>query len=611
MLISRLDEVLQQRQLSALFQPIICMRTGSIFGYEGLIRGPSDTALHSPFNLFKVARNANRSVDLERLCCSVVIEHFMLQNLPGKLFLNLSPETLLHYTAKGAYAFELLQALGITPDRVIIELTESHPTYDYKKLRDAVARCRQMGFQIAIDDLGEGFSSLRLWSEVRPDYVKIDMHFIQGIHLDPVKRQFVRSIQEIAQNSGSKVIAEGIETEEEFMAMYDLGIAYGQGYYIARPRAQPARSVPGEIIKRLHSNGNPADLQNGLTAYSGLTAEKLLNVAPSVPPHLTNNQVYELLTENPRLEILPVVKDGQPIGLIVRSQLVDHFARPFLRELYGKRDCTTLMDAEPLIVDKAITLQELSQAMVEAASRHLSNGFVITHQGRYLGIGSGQDLMRELTQIQINTARYANPLTLLPGNVPIHEHIEKLLQKNVPFCACYADLDHFKPFNDVYGYRNGDDVIQLAAQMLRSQCDPHCDFIGHIGGDDFMIIFQSPDWEARCHNILEAFGRAIPRHHTATDLARGGYFSEDRTGALVFSPTVHLSLGALQVDPGAFTSHHQVAAATAQAKKEAKKIPGNSLFIERRKPIQSGNWSTRLQAGSGHPHDPSNAPCAE
>lgn len=584
-LISRLDEVLQQRQLSALFQPIICMQSGTIFGYEGLIRGPSDTALHSPFNLFKVARGANRSVELERLCCNIVIERFMQQNLPGKLFLNLSPETLLHYKARGEYAFELMQALGITPDRVIIELTESHPTYDYEQLRDAVARCRRMGFQIAIDDLGEGFSSLRLWSEVRPDYVKIDMHFIQGIHLDPVKRQFVRSIQEIAQNSGSKVIAEGIETEEEFTVMCDLGIAYGQGYHIARPHAQPAKSVPGEIITSLYSHGNPADAQNGVMAYSGVTAEKLLKVAPSVPPHLTNNHVYELLTENPKLQILPVVKDGRPIGLIVRSRLVDHFARPFLRELYGKRDCTTLMDAEPLIVDKALTLQELSQAMVDAERHHLSNGFIITHQGRYLGIGSGQDLMRELTQIQINTARYANPLTLLPGNVPIHEHIERLLQKNVPFCACYADLDHFKPFNDVYGYRNGDDVIQMAARILRSHCDPQSDFIGHIGGDDFMIIFQSPDWEARCRNMLEAFGRAIPEHHTATDLARGGYLSEDRTGKLVFYPTVNLSLGALLVDPGAFTSHYQVAAATAQAKKEAKKIPGNSLFIERRKAI--------------------------
>lgn len=586
-LIARFDQVLATRQLSALLQPVICMQSGTILGYEGLIRGPSDSVLHSPLTLFQVARGVNRTVELERRCCEVVIEHFIQQKLPGKLFLNLSPESLLHYHAKGDYVLDYLLGVGIASDAVVIELTESHPTYDYGQLKKAVTKCRQMGFQVAIDDLGEGFSSLRLWSELRPDFVKIDMHFIQGIHLDPLKRQFVRSIQEIAQNSGAKVIAEGIETDEEFATVADFGIAYGQGYHIARPHAHPTGTVRREIIKKRHSTNDAGKLQNGFPANSIVTAEKLLHVTPSVSPQLTNNQVYDLLVENPGLQILPVVEGERPIGLIARSRLFDHFARPFLRELHGRRECTTLMDADALIVDKATTLQELSQTMVEAARHHLSNGFIITDQGRYLGIGSGQDLMRELTQIQINTARYANPLTLLPGNVPIHEHIESLLGKNIPFAACYADLDYFKPFNDVYGYRNGDDVIQMTARILRSHCDPQSDFLGHIGGDDFMIIFQTTDWEFRCASILEAFAQAVPGHHTDADRERGGYASEDRSGKPVFCPMVSLSLGALVVDPGSYSSHYQVAAATAEAKKEAKKIAGNSLFIERRKPLKA------------------------
>lgn len=585
-LIFRLHEVIQNQQLNALFQPIICMRSGNILGFEGLIRGPSDTALHSPFNLFKAARSADRSFELETVCCRVIVQEFMRQNLPGKLFLNLSPEALLQFKLKGDDAFEKLLQIGITPDHVIIELTESHPTYDYEQLKQTVKRCRRMGFQIAIDDLGEGFSSLRLWSEVRPDFVKIDIHFIQGIHLDSVKRQFVRSIQEIAQNSGAKVIAEGIETEQEFATVFELGIAYGQGYHIARPLAEPTRSVRSEIINKLFSNGRTDGTQNGMFGYLSVNAEKLLKAAPSVSSHYTNNQVYELLVKNPNLQVLPVVRDGQPIGLITRSHLVDHFARPFLRELHGRRECTTLMDPDPLVVDKDTTLQELSQTMVEGAHHHLSNGFIITQQGCYLGIGSSQDLMRELTQIQINTARYANPLTLLPGNVPIHEHIERLLEKNIAFVACYADLDHFKPFNDVYGYRNGDDVIQMTARILRSHCHPQNDFIGHIGGDDFIVLFQSADWEIRCQTILEGFAHAIPGHYAAADMQKGGYESEDRTGNQVFHPIVSLSLGTLMVDPGAYTSHYQVAAATAEAKKEAKKIAGNSHFIERRKAIQ-------------------------
>ena len=585
-LCARLDDIIERRELSALFQPVMCMRSGAILGYEGLIRGPSDTPLHSPYNLFKVAHGAGRTMELEAVCCTVVIERFMQQNLPGKLFLNLSPQSLLHYKASGQHALDYLQGVGMTSGRVIIELTESHPVYDYHQLKEAVTHCRRLGFQIAIDDLGEGFSSLRLWSEVRPDFVKIDMHFIQEIQLDPVKRQFVRSIQEIAQQSGCKVIAEGIETAEEFDTIAELGIAHGQGYHIARPQAHPARSVRSEIIKRLYSTDNAGNAQARQFAYATITAEKLLNAARPVSPELTNNQVYDFLVDNPDVQILPVTRDEHPVGLIVRSRLFDHFARPFLRELHGKRECTSLMDPDPLIVDRATTLQELSQAMVEGARHHLANGFIITDQGRYLGIGSGQDLMRELTQIQINTARYANPLTLLPGNVPIHEHIEALLRAKTAFIVCYADLDHFKPFNDAYGYRNGDDVIQMAARVMRSQCHPQNDFIGHIGGDDFMIVFESPDWESRCHAMLDAFAQAVPGHHTAADMERGGYAGEDRTGNPVFFPILSLSLGTLVVDPGCYSSHYQVAAATAEAKKEAKKIAGNSLFIERRKAIQ-------------------------
>lgn len=586
MLIATLNKVLKNRQLTTLYQPIICMDSGTILGYEGLIRGPSDTLLHSPFALFKAARDAHQTFELERLCCTILIKQFIQQGLAGKLFLNLSPESLLKYDARGDYALRYMTDVDMTPERVVIELTESHPTYDYEQLKEAVTRCQRMGFQIAIDDLGEGFSSLRLWSELRPDFVKIDMHFIQGIDVDPVKRQFVRSIQEIAKNSGSKVIAEGIETDPELAVISALGISYGQGYHIARPLAQPPRVIRSEVMKRLSNGQRSSSQQSNRDLYPTVTAETLVITVPSVEPHTTNNEICEFFVKNPSLQVVPVVINEQPIGLISRTRLHDHFARPFLRELYGKRECTTLMDSNPLIVEKSTTLQELGKTVVEADLHHLSNGFVITHQGQYLGIGSVQDLMRELAQIQIKSAKYANPLTLLPGNVPINEHIEMLLAKNISFAACYADLDYFKPYNDAYGYRSGDDVIQMTAEILSSFCNSQIDFLGHIGGDDFMIVFQSPDWEARCNNMLEAFSKVAPLHHNVTDRKRGGYLSEDRTGNPVFHPIVSLSIGALLVNPNCYSSHYQVAAATADAKKEAKKLAGNSLFIERRNAVQ-------------------------
>ena len=582
MLLSRLNEILSRRQLNALFQPIINMQRGEIVGYEGLIRGPSDSPLHSPMNLFKVARANNLSVEVEHMCRRVVLERFAELKLPGKLFLNVSPEMLLQPQARHGETLGYIHEVGMSPERVIIELTENQPTYDYELLREAVTHYRGMGFQIAIDDLGEGFSSLRLWSEMRPQYVKIDMHFVQGINHDPVKLQFVRSIQEIAEESGTVVIAEGIETQTELLLIRDLGIACGQGYHIARPQAAPATMLPADITKSLNRDGVAVYPHKSAFEQTVVTTLKLLRIVPVATPDMTNSQACDIFNNDPELQVIPVVENGTPLGLITRRDLTGCFARLYSRDLYGKKPCTTFMDAAPLIADKSTSLQDLSRTIVDADRRHLTNGFIITDRGRYLGMGTGHDLMREITQMQLNAARYANPLTLLPGNVPINEHIDRLLENGARFVACHADLDHFKPFNDVYGYRKGDDVIQLTGRIFATQCDPDRDFIGHIGGDDFIILFQSEDWEERCHVMLNAFAATIPAHYNAEDRERGGYISEDRRGRKVFHALMSLSLGVIRAEPGQFLSHHQIAAAAAEAKRQSKKIPGNSLFIERR-----------------------------
>jgi diguanylate cyclase (GGDEF)-like protein len=581
MLRAHLFDILARQQLSALFQPIVHMQTGEIIAYEGLIRGPSDSPLHAPMNLFKVARSNGLTVQVEHLCRKVVLERFAELELPGKIFLNVSPECLLQRDARHGETLEVIQQIGINPERVIIELTENQPTYDYDLMREAVLHYRQMGFQIAIDDLGEGFSSLRLWSELRPEYVKIDMHFIQGINHDPVKLQFVRSIQEIAEKSNTRVIAEGIETQAELLVLRNVGVAYGQGYHLGRPHPAPARSAPAEVVKTLARNGVAVYPQRHADKHAA-SIHKLLHEVQTVSTGTSNNEVYEIFQHEPKLLIIPVVDDGQPMGLISRFDMIEHFARPYERELYGKKSCRQFMDRKPLIADRSTSLQELSFRMAEADAHHLFNGFIITDQGRYLGMGTGHDLMRELTQMQINAARYANPLTQLPGNVPINEHIDRLLESGTRFWVCYFDLDHFKPFNDVYGYRRGDDVIQLTGNILGSHCDPDRDFVGHIGGDDFMVLFQSEDWERRCQAVLDEFGRNVLDFYNTEDRERGGYLSEDRQGKKVFYSLMSLSIGAIRVEPHQYYTHHQIATAAAESKKQAKKIHGNSLFLDRR-----------------------------
>lgn len=577
----RLDEILAKRQLTPFFQPILNLASGQIFGYEGLIRGPSDSPLHSPANLFKAAEMSNRLAELERLCRHVTLESFVKQQLPGRLFLNVSPECLLEPDFRQGETLRLIHQLELNPSRVIIELTENKPIYDYNLLREAARHYRSMGFEIAMDDLGAGFSSLRLWSELRPEFVKIDMHFVQGINHDPVKLQFVRSIQVIAESLGTRVIAEGIEAQAELNVVHDLGIAFGQGYHIARPKPIPPLSASAEVVESLKHNHVAVYPQNN-PLHKAVTTRKLLRITPTVAVSTTAEDAYQIFARDPELHVLPVIRDGLPLGLISRYSLIDRFIKPYQRELYGRKSCARFMDNQPLIVDQSLSLQELSRMVAEGERRHLADGFIITDLGQFLGVGSGQDLIREITELQLQSARYANPLTLLPGNVPINEHIERLLQSGSPFVVCYCDLDNFKPFNDRYGYRKGDDMIQLVAGILRDTSDPERDFVGHIGGDDFVVLFQSNDWEWRCQQILQRFDIAVQGLFDDEDKARGGFHSQSRQGEALFFPLTSLSIGAVPVGRGTYRSHHDIAATAAEAKKQAKLIMGNALFIERR-----------------------------
>jgi EAL domain-containing protein (putative c-di-GMP-specific phosphodiesterase class I)/GGDEF domain-containing protein len=576
-----LRAIIAEDRLKPHFQPIVDLGTGAVLAFEGLIRGPSDTLLHSPASLFKVAGLTNQLFDLEAACCSTLARAYAASGATQKLFLNLSPGSLATAAQCSLVPLRRLEALGLPPDRIVIELTEALPIHDLGVLVKAIALFRKMGFAIALDDLGEGFSSLRLWSELRPEYVKVDMHFIQGVSRDPVKLQFLRSLCDIAAKTGAKVVGEGIELEADLAVVQELGLHLGQGYLLGRPMPEPRPAAASGFFRRRGPDGS------GWIRDTRSTAARLMVEVPPLPPDTPNWKVEKLFQADSDLQSLPVVKDGLPVGLINRHVFMDTMFKPFSREVYGKKPVEAIMNRNILVLDHRTSLHELSRLIVESDPRHILHGFVLTREGVYAGMGSGHDLMREITQMQIKAARYANPLTGLPGNVPINEHLDDLLHQGVPFVACYCDLDHFKPYNDVHGYRRGDDVIQWTGDLLRSVCEPELDFVGHIGGDDFMMIFRSPDWEARCGALLERFTAELGGFFGEEDLRMGGYHGEDRARRQVLHPLLSLSVGAVKAGPGQFQNHHEIAASAAVAKREAKGHEGSVLFVERRQPRRS------------------------
>ena len=585
-----LQRILRDNSLSVVFQPVLDMHGRKYMGYEALIRGPKDGPLHSPAALFEAARQANLRRELEHACRAAAIREFgrlrAQQLAPDcKLFINLSASMLGDPVLMHDDMLQSMASQGLRPDQIVIEITENQKVTDFSIFREVLAKYRRLGYRFAIDDLGEGFSNLRMWSEIRPEFVKIDRHFISGIANDVLKFRLVRAMVEIAEACHATLIAEGIEEESEFATIRDLGIRCGQGYLICRPQALPAPE-PSPSILHLLDAGRITVFPQGSGSSQCATVAPLLKRVLPVAPDLDNDTVFARFEAEPGLHALPVVEAGRPVGMINRHTLIERFARLYQRELYGKRPCSLFMDAHPLIVECDASIGEIGTLLGSAQRHQIYDGFILTEKGRYAGVADTQDLMVQISDMQMRSARYANPLTQLPGNVPVNEHMDRLIENNAPFVACYVDIDHFKPYNDAYGYRRGDEIIQLLGSILTDVCDERIDFVGHIGGDDFVLLMQSGDWQMRCESILQRFAEETLRHVDDDDRQRGGLSGEDRRGNPTFHALPSLSIGSIVVEANQYASHNEIAACLAEAKRQAKKAPGNHHFIERRKPAR-------------------------
>ena len=315
------------------------------------------------------------------------------------------------------------------------------------------------------------------------------------------------------------------------------------------------------------------------------TVAALITPVAPIAPSITVAAVGELFFKKLQLYYLPVVDVDEPVGMVYRLDFMNIFLSRYGRELYSRKPIAAFM-AEPLLIEQDTPLEDASRLITRQMDKRFElPAFIITQQGRYRGLGWMMDLLEKITDLRVQSARYANPLTLLPGNVPIDERISDLLKAGQSFAVAYCDLDHFKPYNDIYGYERGDRIIQRVGKLLNAHIDPARDFIGHIGGDDFIVIFLSDDWRARCEAVLQEFGRLAPDYYHAADRERGGIQSKDRRGESIFFPLLSLSIGVTQPDPARCRSHHDVAMLATESKHQAKRQPGNSLFVDRRRGI--------------------------
>lgn len=558
--------------LYCVFQPLGDLREGSIFAHEALIRGPEGSALHTPDVLLDLARREGLLLDFELVCVFTALRDWGDHGAPGRLFVNISADALVHAVALcGERRLgETVRAFGVSARMLVFEITEHERVTDMPALREAIREVHACGARLALDDFGDGRSSLRLWSEVKPDFVKIDRYFIHDISEHPENLQMLQAIKGIADVFGTTLIAEGIETRDDLRALRDLAIPYGQGWVLGRPARTPREAIDGPALDVLQDRRVAVLPHLGQTARPGILRSLMVVQAPTVTPATSNDEVAALLQERVDLHALAVVDGTRPVALINRQQFMNHYATLYFREVHGRKPCIVFANNTPRVVELDCDVDQLVGILTSQDQRYLSDGYIVTDNGRYVGLGTGDQLVRAVTETRIEAARHANPLTFLPGNIPISMHMQRLLESGTEFVACYADLNNFKPFNDHYGYWRGDQMIRLVARLATTHCDARRDFVGHVGGDDFMLIFQSSNWLQRCKNIVDEFAREALTLFDDGARAMGGIHSEDRHGVRRFFPCTTLAIGAVRIQPGTYRHAEEVANLAAVAKHEAK-----------------------------------------
>jgi len=574
-----LARVLQDRQLHAVFQPIVDLRDGGVHAHEALIRGPVGTPLHSPDALLSAAAKEGLGYEFEMACIVTQLHAWGKLRQSGRLFLNISAEVMVELVAHRGigHLLEQLSLSGVLPRHVVLEITEHERVKDMDRLDEVVSALRETGISIALDDFGDGRSSLRLWSQLRPEIVKIDKYFVQNISATADKLKTVRALLQIADIFETSLVAEGIENAQDLRVIRDLDVRYCQGFFLGRPESQPLLEVGEAVTELLNDAPIAVYPESAQQVNSGLINGFNIIKAPTVTPKTTNNAVASIFQLEPNLHAVAVLEKGRPVAIINRLLFMNQYAKLYYRDLSGRKSCMENANTEPRLIEKNYQIDELVGILTSEDQRYLTDGFIVTDNGCYLGLGTGDQLVRNVTESRIEAARHANPLTFLPGNIPITQHIERLLRKQTRFVACYADLNSFKPFNDCYGYWRGDAMIRLLASVIKTQCDAQRDFLGHVGGDDFIVLFQSPDWRERCQRIIAEFNaQAVHLFEESARLA-GGIEAEDRQGVRCFFPLTTLSIGAVVVPSGQTLHAEDVANQAALAKHDAK-LSGDGFF---------------------------------
>ncbi len=226
----KIQELIIKESIKTVYQPLIRFEDNEIIGYEALSRGPEGTEYENPYLLFDAAAEADILFELDRLCRKKALLNAKSISSKHRLFINCLPSTVHDPEFRDAYLKSFLDEVNISPANIVLEVTEREAIENFELFKEAVSYYSGLGFAIAVDDTGTGYSGLETLFELKPDFIKIDISIVRGIDKNIVKQELVKALIAVSKKLNSTVIAEGIETEDELNTLKKIGVHLGQGF---------------------------------------------------------------------------------------------------------------------------------------------------------------------------------------------------------------------------------------------------------------------------------------------------------------------------------------------------------------------------------------------
>ena len=579
-------------KLTYAYQPIVNIHTGRTFGLEALLRNWEDAEFDSIAELFQKAYEEKVLFSLEKELRKKALSGFSRirkkwnteASGSGKirLFLNIDNRAMEMPDYMSGGTEVMLEHYQLTSQDLVLEISEKHEFSSFGTMNKVLDSYKNRGFGIAIDDFGSGYSGLQLLYHSEPHIIKIDRFFIDNIDSDPKKYFFIASVVKMANLMGISVIAEGIETESEYYACRNIGCDYIQGFFICHPKL-----TLDELKSRYPDISDLAarEKREHLSDVA-LLDERILKETP-VKLDVSAHSILDLLKKGGVDNHFPVIDErGEPLGILDQDKLRQFLYSPYGISIFQHKMSTEGLSSFLLPVPRTEITTPIERILGIQSLRREKIGIIITQEKDYLGFLPSGILLQLLSEKQLSLALDKNPLSHLPGNSSIHRFIGEILETTTnPRALVYFDFNNFKPFNDCYGFRQGDRVIMLFADLLKEALIPRKDFVGHLGGDDFFCSAQVQKGQGEpfletVRDLQNCFAEDVLSFYTAQDRLRGCILSRDRQGNEGCFPLLTVSAAVLFLDGKKQPYFEGLSEQLAMLKKKAKTSAGYLAWEE-------------------------------